>query len=223
MPQYMGRPTEGFSFAPKLEQLITLYSELDARTASLRRTTGLDCTPGCGACCDTPSRNIECSDFELLPLAVALWRAGEAEFRLQMASSSSPEGPCLFYDKAGILAAGRCGAYRLRPLVCRFFGFAAERDKHGAPRLTLCRPLKLQNPALASIAAGMVASGVEVPMIGHYMSELHSIEPAAAARRFPVNDALRRALETVLYQAELLGLRPRREGESSPGLEEAAH
>jgi len=175
-----------------LEQL-TRY---DALTNRLMTATGLCCPPGCARCCE--SLEVEASVLELLPLAVELWRTGEADRWLERAVGVADSGPCVFHDPARLwYGQGRCRIYPLRPLVCRLFGYAASRDKHGRPRLGTCRFVNQLVPEAAAAARLAVEAGVEVACFADAGTELAGLDPGLGRPLLPINLAVAVAIERV--------------------------
>ena len=188
---------------PETASLFALYYELERQTAAFRAAAGISCPDGCGSCCDTPSTNIEASVFELVPFALDRWMSGEAEHTLELAGLSMDSDACLLYMRSGPPGQGRCGAYALRPLVCRLFGFSAIKDKESKLRYSLCKTMKQPNPAMAHVVSTAVDQGMSAPVFSEYSMRLYSISPSSLSKRYPVNTAIRLALEHVLFRASL--------------------
>lgn len=174
-----------------------LYEELDQQIRQTADKTGWRCPPGCGACCQTPSKNIEASVAELRPVARRLWRSGGAEGVLDQARQAGAEGWCALYQPTpgGSPTQGRCSAYAHRPLTCRLFGSSAVRDKAGRPRATLSAVMKATDPDLAPRLDAAVADGLEVPVAAEWRLRLAEVAPESAVDLLPLNEALVRALE----------------------------
>ncbi|MDK9706667.1 MAG: YkgJ family cysteine cluster protein [Desulforhopalus sp.] len=117
---------------------MSIYRQLDAAVAAFAERTGLSCPQGCGHCC--LSENVEATVLECLPLAFTLFRDGQADALLQQLEDAGDRGRCVLYrpdlTQAGLWG---CSQYATRPVVCRLFGFAGNRDRDGVPRLAMCR------------------------------------------------------------------------------------
>lgn len=173
----------------------------DVATRAFAARTGLACPPGCGACCLSP--HVEASVAELRPLAAALVAQGRAEEVLARVAAleAAGEARCALYEPApDDPRRGRCGAYELRPLVCRLYGFSARRDRAGAPELVACRTMRAAAPDAVARAAAAVA---EAPLMGDHAHALAADAPGEDGRRLPIDRALRRALEAALLRARL--------------------
>lgn len=205
---------------PGLHDLLSLYEEIDSRTRSFSETSGLKCLPHCGTCCCTPSKNIETTIFETLPLALSLWGQGRAEHMHQAAVAASGQGVCVIFNEALIpRIGGGCSAYATRPLICRLFGFTSVKDKHGGHRLSLCRRKINTDPALAMTGANLLAAGTLPPSMTEYASRARALNPSHAGSHMQgINESLRLALETVMFKADMLGLKPeiREDGSTEP-------
>jgi Fe-S-cluster containining protein len=174
-----------------------IYEELEGQIAGVARGAGLACAPGCGACCRRPSRAIEASVAELRPLARHLWETGEAEATLDRAWRAGAEGWCVLYEPRddGVFPRGRCGHYPFRPLTCRLFGFSAIRDKSGRYRPLLSAVMKEHDPGLPHRVEAALEAGLRPPVASEWRLRLAEVDPEAAVRLLPLNEALAAALE----------------------------
>jgi Fe-S-cluster containining protein len=187
-----------------------LYEELDQQIRQTAERTGWRCPPGCGACCQTPSKNIEASEDELRPLARNLWAAGGAEAVLEQARGAGAEGWCALYEPGPGPTQGRCTAYEFRPLTCRLFGSSAVRDKAGRPRATLSAVMKAADPGLGQRVEDAVARGLDVPVAAEWRLRMAEVSPRATVDLLPLNVALVRALQTegLVYRYTLEQVKP---------------
>jgi Fe-S-cluster containining protein len=168
--------------------------QVDGVIAAFALATGLSCPPGCGACCANDKPRVSVND--VTPIAESLVARGLADEVLTRAATA-PEGICVAY--VGDAERGRCSEYSLRPSLCRLFGFAAVRDKHGGLALAACRVHKRTLPeavARAQVAAAdghtAVFSDVQHAMGGMGRPELTAL--------LPINRAIAIALERVLMR-----------------------
>jgi Fe-S-cluster containining protein len=182
-----------------IDAIGALYAEMDRQTAAFAAASGLVCPPGCGACCLSPA--VEATVLEVLPLARWLVHQGQAERALAaLAESRSPQ--CLMYQpQSEDGTQGRCSVYGVRPLLCRLFGFAAVRDRTGAPRLAACwRHQETLPEAVARTrqvlgSAPDDANAMDVPMFDTWALRLSQIDPHYGTERLPINEALGRAVQ----------------------------
>jgi Fe-S-cluster containining protein len=162
---------------------LALYQDADRATTALSSATGLACPTGCGECCARHDPHVTIADVE--PIADAAVADGTAEAMLDRALAA-PAGPCVYFAPGRL--PGGCTIYELRPVLCRLFGFAAVRDKHGAP----------------ARAAAHVAAGGDVAILAEYQARADGLEPdPARTEQLPINVALSRALERALLRARL--------------------
>jgi Fe-S-cluster containining protein len=158
---------------PLCEDVLGLLCEAEMRAVAFRRTAGVACPAGCDACC----REDRPEDSVLACLPAARWALGQGwEARL---AGAVPEEPCLFWEPG---PAGGCGIYPLRPLICRLFGYAGVRDKHGRPAWRPCRRM-----------VGVPAPAPEPPLFADEARRIEARYPPLGDRRLPLNLALREA------------------------------
>lgn len=183
------------------QNVLSIYDALDENILRFKQTAGIDCAPGCGRCCERPGSAIEAGVLELLPLSLELWQGKEAEGRLAQARQAGEHAPCIFYGPDPSLPGnGRCGVYRLRPLVCRLFGFSFRRDKYGRPVLVACRVMKKIYPDLSArfgstVEPGGLAALIAALNMTDYAHRMAGVEPSLGSRRMPINEAVACALE----------------------------
>jgi uncharacterized protein len=198
-------PTLSFSFFPGLRELTELYAELDRQTAQFKKGAELDCPKYCQKCCTPERAKIEASAFECLPLAVHLWRQGEAEFYLQEIAESREGDPCVLHNPNHLRGdSWGCNHYAWRPLICRLFGFSATLDKRGGKRIALCRSLKETDPEAEKRASRRMAEGLQVPILADGARKASFLDPHFGEKRHPINQGLKIALEKVGLRSHLL-------------------
>ena len=178
-----------------------IYADIDAAVARFQAHSGLVCPPGCGQCC--LFGRVEATVLEFLPLAFELHRQQQAEELLDDLLLASPGPRCLLYQADRIaLGEGGCGQYAGRPLVCRLFGFAGNRDRQGVARLAVCRTMKEQGsrevPFVSHPDDGM-------PIFAEAGMRLTSLHPSYGTHRLPINRALAEALTIVGMSLTLTG------------------
>jgi uncharacterized protein len=188
----------------KVAKLKTLFAEVSARARSFQDRTGLACPDRCGACCESP--HIETTELEMLPLADELVRAGRSNEWYALAEQQGFRGQCIFYDQTpSEELRGCCRAYKLRPLICRLFAFAGNRDKHGHVRLVTCKVIKKARPVLAEKALADVLSGKVVPMVmADLMMRASTLDPEMSRESLPINTAFKKAVERLWLYDRLI-------------------
>ncbi|MEI6437793.1 MAG: YkgJ family cysteine cluster protein [Candidatus Omnitrophota bacterium] len=184
----------GGSLTEKTRRLKGIYRSLDKETAAFKIASGLCCVNPCGQCCINST--VEATELEMLPMAAELIRSGAAEQAYQQAEDRHFEGRCVVYSSGDLY--GKCLSYEQRPLVCRLFGFAGNRDKHGRPRLVTCGLIKHSQPQQVELVLGKVAQGgLNAPMMNDWVMRLSAVDPQMARESFPINTALKKALERI--------------------------
>jgi Fe-S-cluster containining protein len=198
-------PAAFCSLFPGLSELVELYRELDREIARFKKAAALDCLEFCRACCTVAEEQIEVSIFECLPVSLHLWGRGEGESYLQRIAANGGNNRCVLYTPGNsLLPDWGCAQYAWRPLLCRLFGFSSVLDKHGRPRIALCRAIKEEDPQAESRVNQKIAGGLEPMIIRHWAEKASSLNPHLGRRRHPINQSLRLALEKVGFQAHLL-------------------
>ncbi|WP_339923492.1 YkgJ family cysteine cluster protein [uncultured Cyclobacterium sp.] len=183
------------SIARKVELVERLFYQLEQESAQFEKTSGLGCVSGCGKCCSYP--DIEASPLEFLPWAFHLFLNGEAESTLNMLEEAHNTA-CFIYKPLTINGQGRCSDYKYRGLICRLFGFAANKDKYGNLRLATCKIIKEGQTNQYNATVEAISKGLEVPIFTDYYMQLNQIDFQMGNKILPVNKALKMALEEVL-------------------------
>ncbi len=189
---------------PGLNELQSLWREIDTQINHFKSATNLDCPPGCARCCRTFSGKIEVSIFEMLPLSIYLWQRGEAEIFLEKIKVADQGSPCvLLRTELSAQDKGGCQFYDFRPLVCRLFGYSATFDKRGKPAMVLCQALKMKDPLLEGRLNQEIRNGMNVPILSSCCRKPAWMNPHLGKDRTSINEALRQALEWVGFHLEL--------------------
>jgi Fe-S-cluster containining protein len=136
--------------------------------------------------------------LEFLPFAHHLYEQDQAFTWLDKLKESD-QAVCHILDptQAGV---GLCSEYRHRGLICRLFGYSARVNKYGKRELVTCQIIKSEQQG-AYEAAQEKVGGEEavIPVMNQYYMQLHAIDPDLARNFYPVNQAIRKAIETVLH------------------------
>lgn len=179
---------------------LPILVEADARVEAFQAATGLSCPPGCGVCCERHDPHV--TEHDLAPLAFELVAEDlerAAGLRERAVAALAAGAPCVFYEAGRI--PGGCTQYARRPLLCRLFGFAAVRDKHGQPELAACHVHQEVTPEAVARARAHVDGGGAVPVFTDLQAPLDALDPARAQTRVPINAAIVAALDRALLRA----------------------
>lgn len=179
----------------KVRAVEAVFSELDNEIASFQSRTTLHCAWGCGRCCFKP--DIEASPLEFLPFAYHVYTHGTAYEWYEKLKDSNPAHCLILNPTQG--GAGMCSQYAHRGLICRLFGYSARTNKYSQKELVTCQIIKTEQKEQYESAAAMIREGEPVPVMNQYYMRLHAIDPVLAQEFFPVNEAIRRAIEVILH------------------------
>ena len=181
----------------KVRQVEELFNCLEKEITTFKSETKLHCLTGCGKCCSNPE--IDASPLEFLPWAFHLFLNGKAEETLLELNNSSIT-TCHIYRPLALLEEfnGSCSNYRYRGLICRLFGYAANRDKYGELRLATCKIIKEDQAENYNLAQEAIRNGKQIPIFTDYYMQLTQIDYHLASIILPINQALKMAIEEVL-------------------------
>lgn len=172
----------------KVRSVNRVYRQLAIHTSTFKKNSGLACVSGCSACCVKP--DIEATVLEFLPAAYELYMTNSYEPVLEKLNSLE-DTSCIFYNPMNL--GGACTNYQNRGMVCRLFGFSSKLDKYAKLTLVSCKILKQQvDPETIS------AKLIKAPDMNGYYMKLFGIDPELATKYFPINQAIKIALEIVL-------------------------
>lgn len=181
----------------KVEAVEKLFNSLDQEISHFKSFTGIYCYSSCGKCCN--KQDIEASPLEFLPLAFHWFKTGRAqEFYDKLENNQSLN--CIVYSPLSILDQnqGSCSEYPYRGLICRLFGYGANRDKYGELRLLTCKLIKDGQIENYTKAIDLLKNNVKVPVFTEYYQKLMQIDFQLARDILPINKAIKIALETVM-------------------------
>lgn len=182
----------------RLEELSTqveeLFSRLDESISQFQSATTLHCGWGCGKCCFKP--DIEATPLEFIPFALHLYKSGHANAWHEKLMSTQ-DTVCVILNPTSN-AQGLCSEYKHRGLICRLFGYSARTNKYGKKELVTCSIIKTEQADAYRRAEAAIDNELAVPVMNQFYLQLTSIDPELARDFYPINVAIRKALETVL-------------------------
>ncbi|MCH7403313.1 YkgJ family cysteine cluster protein [Belliella kenyensis] len=174
-----------------------VFDELDIEIKSFMQSSQLSCVTGCGACCANP--NVHASILEFLPLAFDLYEKGKAEKALSILEEAGEDSNCIIYKSLSADAkSGFCSDYSNRGMICRLFGSSARRNKEGKKELITCKIIKEQKADAYQGTVLAIKEGLSVPSSGDFYSHLYNIDFQLTNQQYPINIAIKNALEVVL-------------------------
>jgi len=184
-----------------VQEILQIYRRVDRAARCYQLASGLRCPPGCGVCCE--SHQVEATPLQCLPLAWAFFRRRQAE---GLADGIESQGAtvarrCVLRRLAeGAADKGRCTQYRLRPLVCRLFGFAARRNKYGKPEPALCKVVRQSRLETLKPLPSSPLDPATLPVYQDLHWQIAGLEPSLGYRLLPINSALAEALTYVYWR-----------------------
>lgn len=186
------------SIVIKVKRIQKVFDRLEYEVTQLQNSTGINCLTSCGQCCSKP--DIEASVLEFLPFAFQLFLEKRTTwYKEQLLRHDSPI--CSLFSKIPGLSdspyiKGKCSQYRFRGLICRLFGYASVRDKHGQKRLSTCKLIKGTFPE--AVRQLDQSGGIDaIPNFVNYYQKLAQIDFRLGQEFHPIDKAILRAIEEV--------------------------
>ena len=183
------------SLRQKVQAIEESYSLLQHEMSVFQGWSGITCKSGCGKCCTKP--DIEATVAEFLPLAHHIYLQNQwEEWLTKLTERQDPV--CLFFNP-GQAGSGLCSQYAYRGLICRLFGFSARTNKYAQREFVSCQIIKTEKSIEYTAAAEKVREGHPISVMNQHYMRLLSIDPDLGRDFYPINEAIRRAIETVLH------------------------
>lgn len=179
----------------KVKAVQKVFAKLDKEIDAVQKSSGLHCLSGCGECCK--KADIEATPLEFLPLALQLFDEGRAEIAL-IEIAEKKDSLCYVFRPHVTNFGGLCSEYPNRGLICRLFGFTARRNKEGASELVTCKLIKQEQSVAFDALVAKLKDGKKIPVMSDYYSRISSIDHNLVSF-YPINEAMTKAIETVLH------------------------
>lgn len=191
----------------KVAAVERVFEKLQKEINSFQSQSTLHCLSGCGKCCTKP--DISATVLEFLPLAYHLHKTDKALHVLESMEKDPAAAICYLFQPLVVEGStGFCGEYKYRGLICRLFGYSASRDKNGQKKLVTCQLIKADQPVQFQAAEeGIRSNTMYIPQMSDYQSQLMAIDWELGGKFYPINEAIRKALELVLFYAQYRGRR----------------
>jgi Fe-S-cluster containining protein len=174
----------------KVQRVQKVLKNAALHSEKFSKKSGLNCASKCHLCC--LKKDIPASLLEFLPLAYHLYKTGRAEDFYNRLEKLPANDLCLVFS--ALNQAGGCSEYAYRGLICRLFGYAANRDKQGQNRLVSCKTIK-ETPNYAQLTSQLIG---KAPVMAEYYMQLAAIDFKLANEQMQINQAIKRALELVM-------------------------
>lgn len=182
------------SLRQKVQEVEEVFSLLSQEMSLFQDWSKLTCKTGCGKCCN--KADIEATILEFIPFAYHVYMLRESELWLDRLKAH--EDPlCLFFNPSAA-GLGSCSQYKHRGLICRLFGFSARTNKYANREFMSCSTIKTEQANGYQITLERVRGGQQVPVMNHYYMRMVGIDPHLSREFFSINEAIRRAIETVM-------------------------
>ena len=184
-----------------VKELKAFYVELEAKISIARKSCSFHCFEGCGACCYSPSKNLEVTLFEAIPMAQAIIESGEHEAVLaSLEEGDCAERPCLFYVKNSPDGKmGACTNYQTRPHICRLFGSSVKNMSTESRVPIVCKELKALH---FDDVAKLTKLRNLLPIAGQTSAKARAFNPILSSELLPLNEAVKRALYYLLMRMD---------------------
>ena len=186
------------SLVRKKKLVVKLFEELAEQTARFKVDSGIKCKTGCGECCNYPK--IHATVLEFIPYAYKMVIEERALDLIEKLERDANEVTIctLFHADSPGSSNGRCSDYENRGLICRLYGYSANYNKEGGLNMITCSIIKTNNPEVFRNAESLLARATHLPIASEYYSRLQAIDLSLSLESYPVNVAIRKALEYVL-------------------------
>lgn len=182
----------------KVNKILRVFNIVDTDIQHFKKKSGMQCLRICSHCCKNV--HVTATVLELLPLAYWFYNKQTAQYWLEKLAAvpTVGESKCILLRfPKNSRNVGRCTAYKLRPLICRLFGFSVVFDKNNRPQLVTCTVIKklFKETFLETSRSLETLHG---PIMKRYYTMLYTIDFGLAQQFYPFNEALRKAIETVI-------------------------
>ena len=92
-----------------------------------------------------------------------------------------------------------CSQYIHRGLICRLFGFSGRLNKYSQKELVTCQVIKSGQADEVKVAGDLIASGLKIPLMNNYYMKLYAIDADLSRQFYPINVAIKKAIEIVVH------------------------
>ena len=98
-----------------------------------------------------------------------------------------------------------CELYHQRGLICRLFSYNYYTNKYGIRLISSCKKIKIEQAEGVTKANEILKLRTIGPKASNYYQRLQFIDYLEAQRLYPIGDAIRIAIETVLTYFDYRG------------------
>ncbi len=175
----------------------SVFEELDTEIDAYLKHSKLGCISGCGFCCANPK--VMATVLEFVPFAFDLYKRGLANEVYDRLEGTGEDEFCIVYKSTSEdSASGFCSEYKNRGMICRVFASTARVNKEGKKELITCKKIKEEKRVDYKTASLRINDDLDVPLASAAYQRLVGIDFDLTREQFPINQAIKRALEAVL-------------------------
>ena len=172
----------------KISAVYKVLKQAEKHAQTFSKKSNLTCLQGCYQCCT--KTDIAATVLEFLPAARGLYLSNQHEELLTRIEQATDDR-CIFLNP--FVEGGGCSHYEYRGLICRLFGFSAHTDKAGNQVWSSCKVMKTPENNLKALKRLSAAPGMQP-----YYLKLYGIDPVMSTKYFPINEAIQKAIESVI-------------------------
>ena len=173
----------------KIDAVMQLYQEAEKKISLFKHKTGLDCVPGCGACCNRFEPYI--SVLEGLVIAQYLQQNPLA---LKAFISSLKIKTDILFPFYQNKSSFHCGIYKIRPSICRLYAFSCK-NTHGNAQYFPCPQIVSYYTKEMAIAENLFQEVNPLPVAQLEFNKLCEIDFVLATDLHPLTRSTELALE----------------------------
>lgn len=192
----------------KVRAVNSVFNSLQKETFRYAEKSGMQCPIGCSKCC--LKEDIEATPLEFLPFAYSLYKQNQLFNFLDKTDNMPEDGRCILYNPMQtLLEPGGCSHYLYRGLICRLFGFSAFINKAGEKQIVTCATMKDLDRSRFDEVSDLVQTKLSIPVMRDYYLKLYSIDNNLTMKHYPINTAIKKAVEYVagyyIYRTKRVG------------------
>ena len=174
----------------KIDKLSAIYAKIEQQVDKLQKKTCVSCIANCGECCKRFEPYI--SVLEAVPLAKYLRNNPEKHelYKQNVKRNEVKWYACPFYDDEK-----HCTVYPIRPLICRLFGFSANRDRYNKVVFSTCSKIENEMPEKVKVARALTRTGLDVPIYQDIAQQIQEIDFYMATDYHPFSRSVQIAVD----------------------------
>lgn len=181
----------------KVRAVERLFKTLEKDVQILKEQTGIHCAENCIICCTTS--RIVATAVEFYPLAYHLYKNDMVDPFLTRIEQINNNSICPALNQFSIEGSSLgCAFYAQRGLMCRLFAYSYRTDKYNRREISTCQIIqKGQGQTVANVNT-LLQSKPLGPKATDYYQRLQFIDFNGVQRLYPIGEAIRIAIETIV-------------------------